>query len=231
MEQCRFGKVPEFGSRLKLQWIIRDLSQQTRRLNSFTTSATVESCSAASSLSATNITATTARVKFTLPGNISGAAIEYKTASATFWYTYSIEVNKMYVDFSNLLKLTTFNIRIKVNCINGQSNYSNILSFTTLGTKSALIDDPIIKITPSSTEFSAQCFPNPAQNKLFIEIKDDTGQTFDCKIFNLFGQTVFSEKLNGERITEIDVSGFSRGVYIVVINNSDSMKQFKVIMQ
>jgi len=201
---------------------------------SFTTSATVASCAAASSLSASNVTSTTARVKFTLPGNISSAAIEYKTANATFWYSYSMPVSYSYIDFSGLVKLTTYNIRIKVTCTNGQSSYSNTLSFTTIGTKSAMIDtgDPIIKISPlSSTEFSARCFPNPAQDKLSVNIMDSQDQIFDCKVLNMFGQPVFSEKFNGDQTLEIDVSRFTRGVYVVVISNSDSVKQFKIVLQ
>lgn len=55
-------------------------------------------------------------------------------------------------------------------------------------------------------------YPNPATNSVTIKFPSD--EPGEIQVVNLFGQIVFSEKINTEQ-AQIDVSKFSEGMYIV----------------
>ena len=59
-------------------------------------------------------------------------------------------------------------------------------------------------------------YPNPASNKLFISIVDDSFKTSGIELKNTLGQTVLRTLYK----SEIDISELSEGVYILQITNS-----------
>jgi uncharacterized delta-60 repeat protein len=57
-----------------------------------------------------------------------------------------------------------------------------------------------------------QLFPNPATSSVTIKFHAD--EAGEIQIVNLFGQIVYSEKVNAEQ-TQIDVSRFAAGMYVI----------------
>ena len=55
-------------------------------------------------------------------------------------------------------------------------------------------------------------YPNPATNAVTIKFPSD--EAGEIQVVNLFGQIVYSEKVNAEQ-TQIDVSKFSAGMYVI----------------
>lgn len=79
--------------------------------------------------------------------------------------------------------------------------------------------------------------PNPATEELVVEVGDlETSLSFEVIIRDLFGRAVYVKKIqqqfNGEHhILPIDVSGFSQGVYMVVLKGEQGIiKQEKVMI-
>ncbi|MFI5219412.1 MAG: T9SS type A sorting domain-containing protein [Bacteroidia bacterium] len=71
-------------------------------------------------------------------------------------------------------------------------------------------------------------YPNPATNSVTIKFPSD--EAGEIQIVNLFGQIVFTEKINSEEKT-IDVINFLSGMYVVRWNNGKNFeaKIFSVI--
>ncbi len=64
-------------------------------------------------------------------------------------------------------------------------------------------------------------YPNPASDFVSIETSDNS-TTFDLEIYTITGQKVF-EKTNNIGLSQINVSGFSQGIYIVNIKSENKV--------
>ena len=71
-------------------------------------------------------------------------------------------------------------------------------------------------------------YPNPATNSVTIKFPSD--EEGEISIVNLFGEIIFSEKINSEE-EQIDVSKFSAGMYVVRWSSGENneTKKFSVI--
>src|SRR6185312_11980556 len=65
-------------------------------------------------------------------------------------------------------------------------------------------------------------YPNPANNKISIDTKDET----EIKLYDLLGKEILDTKEK-----EIDVSGFNDGVYFIQVKTSQSTYTQKIIVQ
>ena len=68
-----------------------------------------------------------------------------------------------------------------------------------------------LRITSNELEHLS-VYPNPAINSVTIKFPSD--EAGEIQVVNLFGQIVYSEKINAEQ-TQIDVSKFSAGMYVI----------------
>ena len=71
-----------------------------------------------------------------------------------------------------------------------------------------------------------EIYPNPANDKLFI--KSDKSSNVVTKIFNLQGKQVLNKEISEK---EIDISGLSKGIYIIKIIDSEDIKIIKLIKE
>lgn len=70
-----------------------------------------------------------------------------------------------------------------------------------------------------------QIFPNPAQNKVFIEIPGDVKE-FNLNVVDMKGLVVFT----AENTKEIDISHWSSGLYAVCINSTQSQQRIRLVV-
>ncbi|MCH8317204.1 MAG: T9SS type A sorting domain-containing protein, partial [Bacteroidetes bacterium] len=76
-------------------------------------------------------------------------------------------------------------------------------------------------------------YPNPANDKLNIEVQSTTASYIIIKIFNIQGKDIFTEitnKYSGEYILELDISKFSKGTYTVLAIIDDERIVKKIII-
>jgi hypothetical protein len=73
-------------------------------------------------------------------------------------------------------------------------------------------------------------FPNPANNSVTIKFPSNNTEPDEVQIINLFGEILFSEKIIAEQ-TQIDVSKFSIGIYVVRWNSRENSetKTFSIV--
>lgn len=72
-------------------------------------------------------------------------------------------------------------------------------------------------------------FPNPANDKLFVEIESQSSSGYSIRLFNLFGHEMMEEKfLFGE--VELNISDFQAGVYFLEVKNKTKIKIEKVVV-
>ena len=77
------------------------------------------------------------------------------------------------------------------------------------------------------TEENVTVFPNPASDKITIAIKDNSYQELAIRCYDVIGKVVF-ERNTFNKLIDIDVSQFSKGVYFIQLQSKDT-KQFKTV--
>jgi len=76
------------------------------------------------------------------------------------------------------------------------------------------------------TQANIRIFPNPTKGI----VKVDTNENFDINVFNLQGVTVFSQ-LNVKPNSEVDLSGLSKGAYLVKLKAEEKELVKKIIIK
>lgn len=77
------------------------------------------------------------------------------------------------------------------------------------------------------SEENITVFPNPASDKITIAIKDNSYQELTIRCYDVIGKVVF-ERNTFNKMIDIDVSQFGKGVYFIQLQSKDS-KRFKVL--
>jgi hypothetical protein len=89
----------------------------------------------------------------------------------------------------------------------------------------------IVVSVDEQTPSTLKAYPNPVSEYLDIEIQNGGGGNMTIELINLKGNTVFVTSANGKTINKrIDVSAFSRGVYLLKFTSDDIVRIKKVII-
>lgn len=80
---------------------------------------------------------------------------------------------------------------------------------------SVFSDKQLIAITSTEQLLAAVVYPNPVSSKLMIRNTDN--RPVQLKLIDISGKVILQQRLS-ESACEIDISGFSRGVYILQLN-------------
>jgi hypothetical protein len=73
-------------------------------------------------------------------------------------------------------------------------------------------------------------YPNPANEQLFIE-KNSQSQNLDVEIYSMTGQLVMKELLRNTSTVSLDVSGLTKGIYILKLNTDTDSYNTRIIIQ
>ena len=177
----------------KISTVCSDGTIVTTSEASFTTFAT-PSCVPATALSAGGISAVGAKIGYSLPKEISGATLEIiaaNTASPTIstanWQPFKLTLGTTVYELQGLTPQTLYYFRIKTECTNGSTIYSEVFRFTTLAqpTCVAATDLKASNITSNSVRIN---FTLPKNiNSAFLDIK-----TPNATSWSSYGITNFS---------------------------------------
>ncbi len=74
-------------------------------------------------------------------------------------------------------------------------------------------------------------YPNPANNKITINNKDNLFKESQISILNMAGQQVISEQFNSQNKIEMNVSSLVKGIYFVRIQTNSGIESKKLVIQ
>lgn len=72
-----------------------------------------------------------------------------------------------------------------------------------------------------------QVSPNPFNDKIKISVKENTGMN-QFKIIDMTGKIIITKALAGQSV-EVDLSGYSSGLYYLLVDGSNGHKSFKLV--
>ncbi|MEI6276249.1 MAG: fibronectin type III domain-containing protein [Prolixibacteraceae bacterium] len=191
-------------------------------------------CTSADKISVGNITATTARITYSLPSNISSALLEVRTSNNQNWQPVSLSINSTSVEIRDLYASTKYTFRIKTVCTDNPTLntilYSTIGTFTTTNNQIAVVEISAPN-TKSPGNLTVSCYPNPASNELSFKISGVSGEMVELKMSNIYGLNVFQGRFPENTIQKIDVQSYPRGIYVIKISQAGMTNSIKVALK
>ncbi|WP_299276092.1 T9SS type A sorting domain-containing protein [uncultured Psychroserpens sp.] len=90
--------------------------------------------------------------------------------------------------------------------------------------------DTLLSVDDIETTSSFTVYPNPTNALLNIEItSSEAGLTY--QVFDILGKQIISKNLESERLSQIDVSNWNSGLYLIKISNGDKTETKRFIKQ
>lgn len=129
---------------------------------------------------------------------------------STEWKTEIIDLNKFATESNAIIKFSY------ISNMGGSINIDNI-NFS-----------KDVSIENQNPEISLNIYPNPANDKVFINFTDK--QVVKMQVYNMIGECVLQRELNSFK-NEIDISTLSKGIYIIEISNTKGTIQKKFIKE
>ncbi|MBM3404001.1 MAG: T9SS type A sorting domain-containing protein [Bacteroidetes bacterium] len=106
-------------------------------------------------------------------------------------------------------------------------------SVTAQGWKAYYVCAPVT-VEEQSPFTRLQVYPNPATDKIFVDLTTEKSDQITYTLLSLTGETLFSKKMDhqqGKIHESLDVSGISKGIYFLRISGSQGNMNQKVIIQ
>lgn len=89
-------------------------------------------------------------------------------------------------------------------------------------------DDPVRIQTNKQTDF--RLFPNPAKESLTVSLESESPGTYQISLYNVTGKMVKTISTNRQK-TKMQVSGLSKGLYLITIRQGQMQKSKKLIIE
>ena len=100
--------------------------------------------------------------------------------------------------------------------------FSDISSPQTVALVTGDLPDPI---------HSFNVYPNPAKDKLMVDLRDFASLSVDLKITDPKGTVVLQQKAEGGSVVEIGVAEHAPGLYLLIGSQGDRLARVKYIKQ
>ena len=189
---------------------------------------TIDTCGYISSVSATNIKISSATLAW---GNTS--AMDTVRIRVTNVATGSIRVIVLSYNPSNgqymlkgLKSNTTYKVEVKGKCSSGATGtWSAPTTFTTSVLSSRVEDGGVFQLIG---------YPNPTSDILSYTFNTDEKSDYQLNVTDISGRTIMHETRSaqdGENTSEISVTSFAKGIYIMTIQIGTETSRFKFTVQ
>jgi hypothetical protein len=120
------------------------------------------------------------------------------------------------------------------NCEVGNNLFYFKKGIDSCGSSSSILNNPVyVSIDNYNNEDKFSIYPNPAQTQIRIEFNITETNSNSIEIKNVFGQLVSTIEnkafVVGQNKIDIDISGFSKGLYFVQLKNDNKTIRRKLI--
>ncbi len=175
----------------------------------------------------TNIGATYAMGNWIQPSCYVGYTVRISVHNANVWVSHTILPNNHYT-FSQLMHNTMYDWEVQTNCNASQTSVSGFSAPQTFTTLARLEGD-------GASEISAfNVYPNPATDQATIVFSSDKEEAYTIRLTDITGREVWSATNNsviGDNQFQMNLSGISKGVYMVHLAKGDAVMKTKIVVQ
>ncbi len=188
-------------------------------------------------LSTTNITRTTAVLRWTATTNPTQWQVRYRRTGGAWVTLISVPGGARSYEVRNFSCNTSYEWQVRSICGTTPNQYDKTAFFTTnacaTATRSATTtnesSEEVIK-----TQVETKAWPNPTHGSFTLSVKLDktTTQTASIKMIDMAGRVVYQENTtiaNGQLQKQMNMpAGLGAGLYIVMVTTGENTQQFKI---
>ncbi len=91
-----------------------------------------------------------------------------------------------------------------------------------------------VGVDEEANRIALSVFPNPSQGVVKLNIEADLFNTAELKVIDVMGKVVYEQSnisVVGSFATEIDLTGYSQGVYFITVSGDDKQVSKKIFLQ
>ena len=185
-------------------------------------------CQMPTGFSTTNIAATTAVANWSQPNCVYGYIIRISKHNANSWTSHQISPNSHYT-FSGLAHNTLYDWQVETLCdasLNFTSGFGAIQTFQTA---------PRFEGGDASGfDYAFNVYPNPTHGLATIAFTSDKEEVYTICMMDVTGRVVLSasnSSVVGENSYQMNLNSIAKGMYMVVLQNSNGTLQKKLIIE
>lgn len=191
----------------------------------FTTS---NSCTVPSGLSATSISSTSATLLWSANNNSFYNKLRYRIANGT-WHFVNVSGGLNQYTLNNLLPNTTYQWVMKSVCDSAGIDFSSFTGSQYFTTSS------IVRLEENENNISSswKIYPNPTSDKIMLSNNFYSGGKTILIVSDVMGKELFRKTIaeSTSLNTELDLSSFSAGTYLLQIKSQEGNYYSKIIKQ
>ena len=170
-------------------------------------------CGPVTTVHVTNITSTSAKIKWTASGALS-YNLSYKKQGGA---KTTINTSSTIVNLTGLSSSTKYTFKIVNKCPGAPGSFSYSGSFTTLPAR--VVDEEIIQ--------EALIYPNPTNGSFTIS---NAANLKTIRIIDISGKELMQLKNNSNETIHLDLTSFSEGMYLLMMTYDNEMEVTKKLM-
>jgi len=178
-----------------------------------------------STITASDITSTTAKIKWKPATNASSYDVEYRKVGTITWTAKTISA--VSAKIKNLTPSTKYEYQVRSHCMNAGaplSAWSNIKKFTTAPQR---LDSTV------SPEISFDIYPNPTSGNLFLNVNSVDRQSLTITIYDASGKLLISQESVNSDANKIliNTNMLPNGFYFAEVNSASGNVVKKFVKQ
>ncbi|MCD4683466.1 MAG: T9SS type A sorting domain-containing protein [Bacteroidales bacterium] len=162
-------------------------------------------------------------------GNTSMLEESWIQLLPTSTYTYF----EIPVDYFALPEPDTVNIAFASSNLDFENGYIGLGSTLYIDALEMTYKEHITSVNTKDINSEHNFYPNPASEKVFIDLYSLINQEVDVRIMDSYGRIVYqsNEKIEGNQTFNFDVADFEAGVYFYMIENGSKIYKGKFIVK
>jgi hypothetical protein len=197
--------------------------------SSSATFTTLNTCWAPSSVSAVNITASSAKVTWpAAPGALYYTMRHRKTAGPGPWVTGT--TNSTNKNITGLTAATQYDVQVGTNCAGWLSPLTPIYQFTTNASRPGSTIEAAEEVLTSLLGV----YPNPTTDNLTVQFTDSKEAGYELSVLDMQGKVLYTAHAQtsiGTNEYGVNVSAFPTGMYLIRMVGSGEVHQVKFIKE
>ncbi|MBK7887477.1 MAG: fibronectin type III domain-containing protein [Bacteroidetes bacterium] len=188
---------------------------------------TLDTCGFMGNVSATNITASTARIVWSNINSMDTIRIRYTRINTGVEHNtyFNATGQSGSYELRGLKPGSTYSVEVRGRCGGTAGAWTSPVLFNTTN---------ITTREDASNPFFLNGYPNPVNDILFYSFITDKNEDYTVKVCDMAGRELIQEVRNsftGENVEEIPVQGFAKGAYLLILQQGTQRSNFRFSVQ